>query len=323
MQQQQYTYTGRRLEQALARVKRDLGADAIILSSRKRPENGADARFEVRAAPAGVSSARPSPRRDSPATERNLLHRLLIQSGIEDNLAQLLSTTSGASPRTLSDALKTLTDSLDSYVGFRDPEKHRFCRVVALVGPPGVGKTTTLAKIAARASLIQRQRVALITLDGYRVGAVEQIERFADLIQIPLLPASDVRSFHAALRRASDADLVLVDTEGRSRRDTAALAGLAEILHCSDEEVETMLCLNATTRSVELADVVSRYAVVQPTSLVMTKVDEAMTHDAVVGAHITSGLPLSYFTTGQRVPEDIEIATANRLAAYLCGEELD
>lgn len=196
-------------------------------------------------------------------------------------------------------------------------------RVLALVGPTGVGKTTTIAKIAAHEQLVRQQRVGLVTIDEYRVGGVEQLGRYADLIGCPMEVASDARTLEVALRKLNKADLVLVDTAGRSPRDAWALTAMAECLQGAQEPVEVHLCLPVAMRERELRTAVEHCSVLSPSRLTCTKVDEAICCGTIVAAHVQSGLPLGYFTTGQRVPEDISIASASLLAALLCGEDVN
>lgn len=309
------TYTARTLDAALARVKRELGHDAIIVSSRRLARGAHEGEFEVRAAPASESTAHVGAQAAS-----SLVHRLLVRNGVEDSVARWLGAASPGA-RTLADARSGLAQALAANVPFARPLDSTH-RVVAFAGPTGVGKTTTLAKIAAELAFVAARRVGIVTLDHYRVGAAAQIEQLADLIGVPLMVARDATSFARALARLGDADAILVDTAGRSPRDGDALADLASWLHGATEEpVCTCLCIAASTRSPELADVLRRHAVLRPTHLVVTKLDEATTHDGVLSACVASGLPLAWITTGQRVPEDIAPASAETLAAALCGEE--
>ncbi|MFK7988943.1 MAG: AAA family ATPase [Sandaracinaceae bacterium] len=316
-----HTYTSPRLESALARVKRELGKDAIIVSSRRVDARG----FEVRAVAAEHAGGWTEPGGTPPSAPPPLLERLLVQSGLEPGLSQLLAGSAPGRARTLGECTRALAASLESHIAFErpsfEPNEHG-PRAIAWVGPPGVGKTTTLAKIAAEAALIERRAVGLITLDAYRVGAVAQIEQLADLMGVPLEVAEDASSFRRAMRRLADAEVVFIDTAGRARRDEAAIGQLAETLHSTENNVDVTLLLGATARPLEIADAVERHQVLMPKWLTMTKLDEALSHDAVVTAHVASGLPLAWFTTGQRVPEDVEVASAERLAAALCGEEV-
>lgn len=311
------TYRAARLDAALGRIKRDLGADAVILDWRKVGDG-----VEVRAVESAraVEERAPSslPRRDEPC----LLQRLLERNGLDPGLARILATTVPDEPRTLGEASAALTRALRVHAAFRVPDLTGGRRVLAFVGPTGVGKTTTLAKVAARSALVDRRRVGLVSLDAYRIGATDQLERYADLIGVPMEVARDRPSFERALRRLADAQVILVDTEGRAPRDRGALGRLAETLHGGEEDVDVNLCLSAVARDLELADAAERHALLRPRTLTVTKLDEALQQDAVMTAHIMSGLPLAFFTTGQRVPEDLLVAAPERLAAALCGGEL-
>ncbi|MEO0323566.1 MAG: flagellar biosynthesis protein FlhF, partial [Myxococcota bacterium] len=179
-----------------------------------------------------------------------------------------------------------------------------------------------IAKIAANAALVEAREVGLVSVDGYRVGGAEQLQRYADLMGVRMEVADDGRSLRRALARLGDKDLVLVDTAGRSPRDFGALEATAELLRGAGEATETHLCVSAAASDVELRAVVERHRCLDPARLLVTKLDEAVYHGSIVAAQTLSELPLSYLTTGQRVPEDIEVATPGRLAGLLCGEEV-
>lgn len=191
-------------------------------------------------------------------------------------------------------------------------------RVAAFVGPTGVGKTTTIAKIAARASLMDGARVALVTIDTFRVGAIDQLQRYADLMELPLHVAGTSAALRAAVQSNSGADLILVDTAGRGPRDAAQLSALRELLGAA-EGMEVHLCLAATTRSREQHLALQSYRGLQPTRLCVTKLDEAVGLGEILGLSESARLPLSYFGIGQRVPEDLELCTPEGFAARLLG----
>jgi flagellar biosynthesis protein FlhF len=186
-------------------------------------------------------------------------------------------------------------------------------RIAALVGGTGVGKTTTVAKLAANFRLRDRVRVGLITVDTYRVAAIEQLRTYADLIGVPMQVVTSPREMPAALDELTDVDLVLIDTAGRSPGDDLRIQELRSYLQAAQAD-EVHLVASLTAGLSNLMVTVERFSRVGPTALLLTKLDEAAGPGAVVSAAGTSGLPLSYITTGQDVPDDIEIANAERIA---------
>lgn len=198
-------------------------------------------------------------------------------------------------------------------------------RVIALVGPTGVGKTTTIAKLAARAALVEHRSVAIVTLDTYRVGGEEQIRAFADLMGVPLTVVSEPEELGAAVARLDGYDRIFIDTAGRSPRDGTAIAALAQALGQLDD-CEVHLAVAASSQAALIDACVNRYAVLGVERILFTKVDEAIELDEIVRAPARIGWPVTYLTTGQRVPEDLEDATPARLLEIatrgLTGEEV-
>jgi flagellar biosynthesis protein FlhF len=189
-------------------------------------------------------------------------------------------------------------------------------RLIALVGPTGVGKTTTLAKLAAESLLKHRLRVGLINLDSFKVGAGDQISTYARILNLPFRSCSTPEELANAIRDFGVLDLVLIDTTGRSPKDPQGLAAQSAMLG-SVKNLESWLVLSATTRDTELNDMTSRFGVFNPSGIIMSKLDEATLFGAIYNVSQKTRLPYVYFTTGQRVPEDIEEATSERVAGLL------
>jgi len=192
-------------------------------------------------------------------------------------------------------------------------------KIVALVGPTGVGKTTTIAKLAALYTMGRKAKVALVTIDTFRVGAVEQLKTYSRIMGVPLEVASTAKELEKALSSHQDKDLILIDTVGRSPRDQEMLEGLRTMLD-SSYSIETHLCVAATTRERELRAIVESFGVMQITRLLVTKLDESSSFGSIVNLQIDKKLPLSYLTRGQRVPEDIEPASGKKVAELILGE---
>lgn len=186
-------------------------------------------------------------------------------------------------------------------------------RVAALVGPTGVGKTTTIAKLAAYAKLELKQRVALVTLDTFRMAAVDQLQQYAQILQVPIHVALTIEDLRSALRFYQDRTLVLIDTPGHSPRDGEVLGQLRRFLE-ELPEVETHLVLSATTKPRDMAEIAQRFEPLKPGRLVFTKLDETSTFGPILSTLVRVKKPLSYLGTGQEVPQDLELATSRRVA---------
>lgn len=193
--------------------------------------------------------------------------------------------------------------------------------VVALVGPTGVGKTTTIAKLAADHALRRGRKVSLVTTDTYRIGAVDQLRTYADIIGIPLAVAPTPGEAADAVRRASGSDLVFLDTAGRSPADDRRIDDLAELIEAVRPD-HRLLVLAATTADVVLRRIIARFAALDPDGLVLSKLDEAPALGAIVNAPCRSSLPVALVTTGQDVPDCLADAVPERLAAAVLDGEI-
>jgi flagellar biosynthesis protein FlhF len=189
-------------------------------------------------------------------------------------------------------------------------------RTLALIGPTGVGKTTAIAKIAARALLETRFKVALITVDTYRVGASEQLARYGNIMGIPTHVARDRAALAEGIRRSQDADLVLIDTAGRT--DNQSLSEQTSLLR-TVPQVELQLVLSAATGGRELGAVARRYRAIAPERLIFTKLDEVDGPAGIYSAVSALPRPISCITDGQRVPEDIHAVTGPDLVRLAFG----
>jgi flagellar biosynthesis protein FlhF len=187
---------------------------------------------------------------------------------------------------------------------------------IAFVGPTGVGKTTTLAKVAARALMEGNRRVGLITVDTYRIGASEQLARYGEIMGVPAFVAKNARELQAALERCARCDLILIDTAGRSAPDQ--LQRQIELVRAAPE-VELHLVCSAASGARDLAAIADRYSPLRPDRLVITKVDEAAAPGALLSAATGLGVPISCVCDGQRVPEDIHAVTRTDLVDLVLG----
>lgn len=186
-------------------------------------------------------------------------------------------------------------------------------RVVALVGPTGVGKTTTIAKLAALYKLRDRMKVGLVTADTYRIAAVEQLRTYANIIGLPLRVALTPAQMVAEVAALNDCDVVLVDTAGRSQHDQTRLDELRAMVDAA-EPSETHLVLSAAASENVQRRIVDSFGTLNPDRVIFTKLDEAVQLGPVVNTAVRAGRPLSYITLGQEVPDDIAPAEPRRVA---------
>lgn len=190
-------------------------------------------------------------------------------------------------------------------------------RVVALVGPTGAGKTTTAAKLAGQFWLARR-KVGVLSLDTFRIAATDQLRRQMDILQVPMEVASDAASVREGLDRLADAELVVIDTTGRSPRNARELRRQGSLLRAAKPD-EVHLVVAANTHPDFAADTLKRFAVLEPSNLVLSKVDEAPALGGMLRSVLDARLGVSYLTVGQEVPDDLEGAVRDRLAQRLVG----
>ncbi|MBK9518784.1 MAG: flagellar biosynthesis protein FlhF [Anaeromyxobacter sp.] len=248
------------------------------------------------------------------------IHARLTGRGVEPALAEGLVRSALASTGPDAQAILAAVRDLlgERLVPCRAPWLHESRHVIAVVGPTGVGKTTTLAKMAARAILEAKKRVAFVTLDTYRIGATEQLARYGEIMGAPVLVARDRGELARAMERVADVDLVLVDTAGRSTpEDVARQAALVRTI----PRVQLHLVVSAATGASELAAVADRYRALQPDRLVVSKVDEAAGPGGILSASVRICRPISCVADGQRVPEDLHALTGSQLVDLVAGPD--
>ncbi len=193
-------------------------------------------------------------------------------------------------------------------------------RIVALIGPTGVGKTTTIGKLAAGFSIVDKRKVALITADTYRVAAVEQLKTFGEIIGVPVEVVMTPSGLSEALECHADKELIFIDTAGRSPHHELHMSELRAFLDEARPDF-TMLVMSATTQSADQLRIYRRFEGLT-THLIFTKLDETGSAGSLLNLLGQTTLPTAYLTNGQNVPDDIEAATPYRLARYVLGEEM-
>lgn len=198
-------------------------------------------------------------------------------------------------------------------------EKSGRQRRISLIGPTGVGKTTTLAKIAAHCLSRFEGRIGLITIDTYRIAAVEQLKVYGEIMRLPLEVVIKPSELDQALDKFRDLDLILIDTAGRSPRSGVEIQELASFLR-PQLGIENNLLLSATSRERELEETIRRFSILPISNFIFSKIDECDQLGVLLNIHYKNDTPISFLTNGQRVPEDLLIPTPKDIAALLMND---
>jgi flagellar biosynthesis protein FlhF len=183
---------------------------------------------------------------------------------------------------------------------------------VVFVGPTGAGKTTTIAKLAADFALRKKKKVALVTLDTFRIGAVDQLKTYGKIMGVQVETAHNCKELKALVRKHADKDLLLIDTMGKSHKDKA-YSGELKVLLNELGGVETQLVLSVTAQEKILQESMKQFSMLGIDRVLFTKLDEGMSFGSLFNFSLRTRIPFSYFTMGQRVPEDIEIANNEKV----------
>jgi flagellar biosynthesis protein FlhF len=318
------------LKDALRAVREELGPDALVLSTREVTASGmrgmiGGQEIEVTAAaerPVVPGSRHLAPEPAVSAPRRSRSDRAIDQiaarleaGGLSATLAREIAMSHPVGRRRGADteSLKeTLARELTTIAAGQEP----YAAIEAFVGPPGVGKTTTIAKIAAQERARHGQRLTLLAADGFRVGAIEQLRLYADILGAPFVAARTPDEFARALDGSKHP--LLVDTAGRSPSDDVS-KDMFRLL-ASRDDVRTHLVIPAATTARAAERLIDRFADARAMRVVLTRLDEAETIGSLVSVLRARRLPLSFFGTGQNVPADLQRVTATVLADWVMGE---
>lgn len=259
----------------------------------------------------------------------SLVYQHLIDQEVMESIASKIV-------HTMMDQHADCEDEIGQSVIFQDTQKEISTRLLPLsfegitykkkvihfVGPTGVGKTTTLAKVAAESMLKERKKVAFITADTYRIAAIEQIRTYAKILDVPLEVAYDIKGYKQAVEKFKDYDLILVDTAGRNFRDEKYVHELKENIDFNDE-IETYLVLSLTAKPKDLQKISDQFKHVQIKAYIFTKVDETRQYGSMLNLTLSNQIGIAYMTNGQDVPDDIVKASPDKISEYIVGEYRD
>ena len=255
------------------------------------------------------------------------LHEALRRQEVSEDILNSMAANAEAG-ETLADsqsreAKSTLVKFLKENMVFAEGIKlnRHGVRIVALLGTTGVGKTTTLAKIAAKFVLEQGITAALITADTYRISAVEQLRTYSDILGLPLEIVYSPNELSKAINKYRNRDLILIDTAGRSQHNDYQMKELQDFL-ATNQRIEKHLVLSTTTKSSDAKDILEKFAVCEPDKIIFTKTDETASVGLIVNLLFKQKLSMSYLTNGQSVPDDITPASAEVLADLLLRKDV-
>ena len=343
-------FTGRTIQEAVENLRQEFGRDAVILhTTQKRrwfwgrigPKRyevvGAydanyrsanrNARASTAARPLGaepeqeVADYRPDPAWSE--TVQSLYSRLIRVDIPKDLSVQLIKEVLSQLPKEDWNNKAKLWNQLTAVTAGRlkTSEPWEFDgtpRIVALIGPTGVGKTTTIAKLAANFSLVADRKVGLITVDTYRIAAVEQLKTYAEIIGLPLHVAYSPRELKEGIAKLRDRDLILIDTAGRSQNNQLHIAELRNFF--DGIEAEMHLVISATTKPRDVDQIISVFGQLPIDRVIITKLDETSAYGVLLHTCERAKAPIAFVTTGQGVPEDIEVADGQRIAQLILGD---
>jgi len=255
------------------------------------------------------------------------IYAKLIRSGISEKRVQMLLAQSFSDETAMftsqSDYTRPVFKKLLSVVNVAAPfykNNGKSTEVIAFVGPTGAGKTTTIAKLAAKLHLEKKKKTGLISIDNYRIGAFDQLKTYSSIIGIPCIPAFTKKDLVTALNKLSNMDYILVDTAGQSHLDKKRLSELKEILNLNCD-VESQLVISAATGRLDMKDVVESFKMLNPSSYTFSKIDETSRRGGIIDQIIEHNMPVSFITNGQEVPEDIIVANEKTILQLLINPD--
>ncbi len=257
----------------------------------------------------------------------NDLNKLLSNQGLGlDHQAQIMNNllkrwyTENGDEKGIDTLHEWLKEEIRHYInGFKANPFTYDKKFINLVGPTGVGKTTTIAKIAAKAALIDKKSVAFITTDTFRIAAINQLKTYGEILNAPVEVAYSIEDFHHAKEKLKNYDFILVDSAGRNFRNPLYVEQLKKVIDFN-HEMETHLVLSLTSKYSDMKRIIEQFQLININKVIFTKSDETDSYGAMINVFKDYEINCSYITNGQNVPDDIQEPTVDMLVNYIAGD---
>lgn len=321
-------------QEALKMIKSEMGSDAIILHQNRIKNKGIIGFFQKRKVEV-VAAVEDYPTtlinesitksdineiksliknlntvKNNDLQDQDSIFGKLISYGIDAELSEMLCTGIQSFD---DEGINLLQQKINNFIGMPQRLDTKEKKRVLFIGPTGVGKTTTIAKIASNLILNEKKRVILVTADIFRIAGAEQLKTYGDILGIPVKVVNNIFELHKFQHELEQFDIVLIDTAGRSHKDEKKINELKTFVKYSNCN-EIYLCLSAATKSNDLKNIIKKYEFAGNYKLLFTKLDETDNYSSILNAKFYAKKPLSYFTNGQIVPDDIYLANVDRIA---------
>lgn len=352
-------YIGANTQEVMGKLKKELGSEAVILNTRtirqkgvfgflKKPlveviaaidekENKSgqnenqiflnEVNSEIKRLRNLVEKVAINESFDEKKIDENLIiyRNELVKNGVDYNIATNILYKIGEQVsfdgKSEEEIKKIVSYNIVEYLGKPEPiDIIDVPKVIFFIGPTGVGKTTTLAKIAAQLVIDGNYKIGLITADTYRIAAVEQLKTYSEILKLPLKIIYKPEEIYKAMAELKDNDIILVDTAGRSHKDIVQKNEIQELIN-SVKNKEVFLVLSMATDYLTLKSIIDQYGCIENYKIIFTKLDEAETYGNILNVKFETNNPLSYFAMGQNVPDDIKIANIEEVVYRLIGEK--
>lgn len=349
-------YIVNNMSEAMNMIRFELGRDAIIISQRKVRKPGfwgffSKKSLEVTAAVDNVKKSIDPPEREPEQDMmekarssadvireiqdiRNVLNEMKTASTVnhkppKKSKLQLKLENNDVSEgltKKIMTSLKTAKNGVEEAVKARkciekmvSVSEDKMTGTVILIGPTGVGKTTTIAKLAGKLALSDKKKVGLLTVDTYRIGAVDQLKTYADILNLPFKVVLSLKDMDSAIESMKDCDVILIDTTGRSSKNTMQISELRSFIEKADSR-SIHLVISCTTKEKDIKAITEGFRELNYNNIIITKLDETTTYGSILNIMEHAKQPLSFVTTGQNVPDDLVKITKSQVCDLILGE---